>query len=91
MRVLRGLMRGVGWLLTPIVAWAASFFGAIAVASLAANSSATAPFRLVLTGLGGGVAAALGLIGWLRLLRRSPALQETLEVEPDGTPSAAVD
>lgn len=90
MKVVRGLMRFFGWLLTPLVAWAASFLGAVATARLAAGST-TARTQLIATVLGGAVTGALGLIGWLRLLRRSPNLRETLEVESDGTPSAAVD
>ncbi|MFN0177256.1 MAG: hypothetical protein ACKVZ0_00540 [Gemmatimonadales bacterium] len=90
MKFLRGLMRVFGWLLTPLVAWAASFFGAIVTARLVA-SAPSARWHLGLTVLGGAVAGAIGLVGWLRLLRRSPTLRETLEVESDGTPSVAVE
>lgn len=83
-------MRVFGWLLTPLVAWAASFLGAVLTARLT-GSMGVARGQLLATVIGGAVAGALGLLGWLRLLRRSPELRETLEVESDGTPSAAVD
>jgi hypothetical protein len=35
MRWLKALVRVFGWLLTPVLAWAASFFGAVAGALLA--------------------------------------------------------
>jgi hypothetical protein len=41
-----------------------------------------------------GTGAAAGIVaawGWLRLVRRSPRLQQTLAVAPDGTPLAAVE
>ncbi|MBM4188301.1 MAG: hypothetical protein FJ206_13445 [Gemmatimonadetes bacterium] len=90
MRVVRGLMRFFGWLLTPLVAWAASFLGAV-VAARAASGMGLARSQLIVTVAGGAIAGALGLVGWLKLLRRSPQLRETLEVEADGTPTAAVD
>jgi hypothetical protein len=39
-----------------------------------------------------GLGAVVGIVAawaWLRLLRRSPKLRETLAVAPDGTPLAA--
>jgi sensor c-di-GMP phosphodiesterase-like protein len=90
MTVLRWVARFFGWLLTPVVAWAASFLGATVTASLT-RTIAGGTNQLIVTVVGGAVAAALALIGWLRLLRRSRRLRETLQVEPDGTPIAAVD
>lgn len=39
----------------------------------------------------GAVAALVGAWAWLRLLRRSPRLQQTLAVAPDGTPLVAIE
>jgi hypothetical protein len=46
---------------------------------------------LIVTIAFGGVFALVGAWAWLRLLRRSPQLQHTLEVAPDGTPLAAIE
>ena len=87
MTAIRFVLRLFGWLLTPLVAWAASFlgatFGAWATQSLAADTG------LILSVALGALAAVLALLAWLRLLRRSPRLQRTLEVTADGTPIIA--
>ena len=61
----------IGWLLTPLWAWGASFFGAWLGARLAVRLSD--PLAMValagVVGLGFGL-AALGL--WVRLMRRLP-------------------
>jgi hypothetical protein len=89
-RVLRFLLRFLGWLLTPLVAWAASFIGAwlvsMAVAGLADPNDA-----LVLTLAGGAVAAVSITFLWMRFLRRSPKVQEVLQVTAEGVPIVAVD
>jgi len=89
-RVLRFLLRFLGWLLTPLVAWAASFFGAwlmsMAVAGMRDPNDA-----LVLTLGGGAVAAVSVTFLWMRLLRRSPELQEMLQVTAEGVPMVAVE
>ncbi|MDQ3208562.1 MAG: hypothetical protein M3Q37_08125, partial [Gemmatimonadota bacterium] len=85
MRWVRLLFRIFGWLLTPFLAWAASFFGAVAGALLALRLED--PVRgLVITAICGGVAGFACLIGWLRFLRRSPEIREVLAVTADGTP-----
>lgn len=95
MRWVRLLFRIFGWLLTPFLAWAASFFGAVAGALLALRLED--PVRgLVITAICGGVAGFACLIGWLRFLRRSPEVREVLAVTADGTPdttdiAAAID
>ncbi|MEZ4585776.1 MAG: hypothetical protein R2909_05185 [Gemmatimonadales bacterium] len=89
MRVVRWVLRFVGWLLTPIVAWAASFVGATAGARLFRSAAPTT--NLILAVVSGAVVAVVVLIGWLRLLRRSPRLQHVLEVTEDGTPVAALE
>jgi hypothetical protein len=88
MKFVRSVLRLCGWLLTPVVAWAASFSGATLAARLTGDLGATA--ALTLTVAAGGVAALAALLGWLRLLRRSPRLQTALEVSDDGTPLAAL-
>lgn len=89
MSLSRGLVRLVGWLLTPLVAWAASFAGAWLGATVAGGlrSSITATWVVVAFGAAFGLVAAWA---WLRYLRRHPKLQRTLAVAPDGTPLAAV-
>lgn len=85
MSLVRFLARLFGWLLTPVVAWAASFLGA-ALAAWASGGWSSSRYQLVATVVAGFVAAAAALLAWLRLLRRSPRLQETLQVAPDATP-----
>ena len=89
MSVVRGLARFLGWLLTPLVALAASFLGAWIGATLAAGIKSIRTGGWLVLGFGAG----FGLIaawGWLYYLRRSPRLQKSLAVAPDGTPLAAV-
>lgn len=90
MRVLRFLLRFLGWLLTPLVAWAASFFGAWLV-SLVVTRMRDANGALVLTLAGGALAAVSVTLLWMRLLRRSPELQEMLQVTAEGVPMVAVE
>lgn len=48
------------------------------------------PIRGVLLSVAlGGAAGFGGLLGWLRLLRHSPELQEALAVTPEGVPDTA--
>ena len=89
MTFVRFLARLFGWLLTPVVAWAASFLGAGVAAWLGGSPSSRNP--LVATVLTGGATAALALVLWLRLLRRSPRLQSTLQVAPDASPLVALE
>lgn len=85
MRAVRTLARIFGWLLTPFVAWAASFLGASVVAGVAAAIPEPRT-GLGLTAVGAVASAVAALWGWLRLLRRSPELRETLQVTAEGTP-----
>ena len=88
MRWFRLFLRAFGWLLTPVIAWAASFFGCVAGEVIALRMGN--PMRgLLLSILLGTVAGFGGLLGWLRLLRRSPELQEALAVTPEGVPDTA--
>lgn len=90
MRALRFLLRLIGWLLTPLVAWAASFCGAVLGAALA-GQAARATTGIVLTVAMGFAFALLGTHGWLRMIRKSPELQHALSLAPDGTPVAATE
>jgi hypothetical protein len=85
MRWVRLLFRIFGWLLTPFLAWAASFFGAVLGALLALRMED--PVRgLAVTAVCGGIAGFACLIAWLHYLRRSPEIREVLAVMEDGTP-----
>lgn len=88
MRWVRLFFRAFGWLLTPFMAWAASFFGCVAGEILAARLAS--PGRgLLVSAACGALAAFVTLVLWLRLLRRSPAIREALAVTEDGTPDTA--
>ncbi|TFG46755.1 MAG: hypothetical protein E4H41_01240 [Gemmatimonadales bacterium] len=82
------VLRASGWLLTPIVALAAAFLGALLGTVLAALLP-NPVHGVVLTMLMGGVAGFVTVHYWLRALRRSPRLQHALHVLPDGTPEVA--
>ena len=88
MRLARLFLRAFGWLLTPFMAWAASFFGCVAgeVIAIRVNDPQTG---LILSAVLGAIAGFVTLILWLRLLRRSPELQEALAVTPEGVPDTA--
>lgn len=85
MRWLGRLGRLVGWLLTPLVAWAASFFGAWLV--LAVLGRMGTPRSLLTLVLGAAfIAAVAALLLWMWLLRHSARLRRTLHVDPEGLP-----
>lgn len=85
MRWLVLLARIVGWLLTPLVAWAASLWGAWLV--LTREAGFADPRRALYTAFGTGlVLAVLSLLGWIELLRRSPRLRHSLHVTREGLP-----
>lgn len=90
MRVVRFVARLVGWLLTPLIAWAASFFGAWAGAGAAAIVPG-ANLSLGLTIMGGAAAGVGATMLWMRLLRRSPQLRDALAVTAEGIPVAALE
>jgi len=85
MRWLRLVFRIFGWLLTPFLAWAASFFGAVGGA-LIAMRIADPVDGLAVTALCGAATGFAAIILWLRYLRRSPEVREVLAVTEDGTP-----
>jgi hypothetical protein len=85
MRWLRLLFRIFGWLLTPFLAWAASFFGAVGGALIAMRVED--PVKgLAVTALCGALTGFAVIILWLRYLRHSPEAREVLAVTEDGTP-----
>ena len=74
MRWIRLLFRIFGWLLTPFLAWAASFFGAVGGALIAMRMED--PVRgLAVMALCGALTGFAALIGWLEYLRRSPEVR----------------
>ena len=85
MRWLRLVFRIFGWLLTPFLAWAASFFGAVAGALIAMRIED--PVRgLGVTAVCGAATGFATILFWLHYLRRSPEAREVLAVTEDGTP-----
>jgi hypothetical protein len=85
MRWLRLVFRVFGWLLTPFLAWAASFFGAVAGALIAMRIED--PVKgLAVTALCGAITGFAAILAWLHYLRQSPEAREVLAVTEDGTP-----
>lgn len=85
MRWLHLLARIIGWLLTPLVVWAASLYGAWL--TLAAQSRFENPRHAVLAALAVAlVVAVVAMLGWLALLRRSPRLRHSLHLNREGIP-----
>ena len=85
MRWIRLLFRVFGWLLTPFLAWAASFFGAVGGALIAMKMQDPVQ-GLAVTALCGALTGFAVLIAWLRYLRQTPEAREVLAVTEDGTP-----
>ncbi len=83
-RAARLILRLAGWLLTPLVIVLAGALGA--AIGLFLSNRLPVEAGLILTVVTGFVGAALGVLAWLRLLRRSPELQDVLEVTPEGVP-----
>jgi hypothetical protein len=84
-RWLRLIFRIFGWLLTPFLAWAASFFGAVAGALIAMRMED--PFSgLAVTAVCGAATGFAAILLWLHYLRQSPEAREVLAVTEDGTP-----
>jgi hypothetical protein len=85
MRWLGILLRVVGWLLTPLVAWAASLWGAwtalrITVGFDNERSAIYAAFGVAV------VTGTIALYLWMQLLRRSPRLRKSLHITREGLP-----
>jgi sensor c-di-GMP phosphodiesterase-like protein len=88
MQVGRFLVRLVGWLLTPFIAWAASFIGALLGASIARGVES--PRTGLIITLVCGAIAGLGTLGVvIHYLRRSPRLRHALHVTEDAIPDTS--
>jgi hypothetical protein len=85
MRWLRLVFRIFGWLLTPFLAWAASFFGAVAGALIAMRVDDPVN-GLAVTAVCGAATGFAAILLWLHYLRQSPEAREVLAVTEDGTP-----
>jgi hypothetical protein len=85
MRWLRLVFRVFGWLLTPFLAWAASFFGAVAGALIAMRIDDPVN-GLAVTALCGAITGFAAILAWLHYLRQNPEAREVLAVTADGTP-----
>jgi predicted lipid-binding transport protein (Tim44 family) len=84
-RVLRIVATVLGWLLTPIVAWAASFFGAW-LGALLAGALPGATLGLLVTMVFAAAAALAATALWIGYLRRSPRARRALAVTEEGAP-----
>lgn len=85
-RVARYVLRGAGWLLTPIVLITAAAIGATVGTLIAPQLSPNA--GLILTVALALIAALAGLYGWVRLLQHSPELRRTFAVTDHGLPDS---
>lgn len=64
------LLRLLGWLLTPLVAWAGSFAGGW-LGALAATAVGSSALNVVLLTGGAALGGAAGIAGWIWFLRRA--------------------
>lgn len=88
MKPLKLLFRILGWLLTPFVAWAASFIGAL-IGAVIARGFESPTTGLIITA-GTGAIAGLGTLAVvIHYLRRSPRLRQALHVTEDAIPDTA--
>jgi hypothetical protein len=87
MRWLRLLLLILGWLLTPLVAWAACLMGAW-VGTLVAYGLANPDTGVAVTAGAGAVTGFGALLFMMHLLRRSPWLRHSLHVTREGIPDA---
>ena len=80
MPVLRLLLRILGWLLTPLVATAASFLGAV-LGTVVAEWVDSPTAGLIITVALGAATGFTALVFWFRLLRHSPKLTHALDLD----------
>ena len=85
MRPIRMILRIFGWLLTPLVAWAASHFGG-GIGAAIAKGIDNPRLGLAFTVVAAAISGLLALNLWIRLLRHSPELRHVLHVDEDATP-----
>ncbi len=88
MRVFRFLGRLLGWLLTPFIAWAASFLGALLGATFGSQFSSPTT-GLIITAVSGAIAGFGTLAVVIHYLRRSPRLRQALHVTEDAIPDTS--
>jgi hypothetical protein len=88
MKVLKLLLRILGWLLTPFVAWAASFIGAL-IGAVIARRFASPTTGLIITAVCGAVAGLGTLAVAIHYLRHSPRLRHALHVTEDAIPDTS--
>lgn len=80
MRALRLLLQGLGWLLTPLVASAASFLGA-EFGTLLSEWVASPVAGLVITVLCGAATGFIGTHYWIVFLQHRPRLSRALHLD----------
>lgn len=80
MPVLRLGLRILGWLLTPLVATAASFLGAV-LGTVLAEWVDSPSVGLTFTVVFGAATGFTALVFWFRLLRHSPKLTHALDLD----------
>jgi hypothetical protein len=85
-RAVRLLFRIAGWLLTPLVLICAAGVGATVGLVVAPRFSPNG--GLAVTVILALFAAIAGLVGWVRLLRRSPELRHAFAVTEEGLPES---
>jgi len=89
MKALRVLARILGWLLTPLVALAASFLGATFSATMVANHAD--PLKGLIFSFVGAMAMAIFVSWlWLRTLRHAPHVREALSLDEGGLPTGDI-
>jgi hypothetical protein len=79
------LLRIVGWLLTPLVAWAASLWAAWVALRFSGRFENPRSALYAAFGIAA-LAGAIALFLWMQLLRRSPRLRKSLHVTREGLP-----
>jgi hypothetical protein len=89
MKVLRFVARLFGWLLTPIVASAASFFGAV-LGAMIARSIENPTTGLIVSGVCALLAAVVVTWFWLQWLKLRPEVRQVLGVDETGAPEAFI-
>jgi uncharacterized membrane protein AbrB (regulator of aidB expression) len=88
-KAVRVLARILGWLLTPLVALAASFLGATFAATMVANHAD--PRRGLIFSFVGAMAMAVFVSWlWLRTLRHAPHVREALSLDEGGLPTGDI-
>lgn len=88
MKVVRILLLVLGWLLTPLVAWAASFLGAL-IGTVIAGRFRSPVTGIIITVVAGAVAGLGTLAVVIHYLRRSPRLRQALHVTEDAIPDTS--